>query len=48
MNHQLKENLEINNNKSYKIKRFKNQSNELKLENVNLKFKLEYELNYNK
>ena len=40
---QQKDNLEINNNKSYKIKRF-----ELKFENVNLKFKLEYELNYNK
>ena len=42
MYHQQKDNLEIN-NKSYKKKRF-----ELKFENVNLKFKLEYELNYNK
>ena len=48
MNRQQKENLENNINKSDKKKDLRNQNNELKVQNVNLKYQLEYELNYNK
>ena len=48
MNRQQKENLENNITKSDKKKDLRNQNNELKVQNVNLKYQLEYELNYNK
>jgi len=47
MNRQLKEE-DLNKNKSNSKKDLKKQNNELKCENVNLQYRLEYELNFNK
>ena len=47
MNRQLKEE-DLHKNKSNSKKDLKKQNNELKCENVNLQYRLEYELNFNK